>query len=317
MSRRELLDDFLGFVTESGDDVSRDIAERLYNRSLMTIWRKHPWRQFRMPQPHQFTVIVNQRNYSLPTHFGRVAGGKIRNITVPCDIVGMEPEILQTLHPEAGTDEETAGRPDIYTVSGTCGVNVLLAAPEAITVVSSVLADGLTIAWSVEGYDANNRWVRVTGVMNGTTSVAVGTLVPWTFAKSYIAATTPTTELTSSAGTITLSAASSGVLQALYPYESAVEHQVLSLYPVPDASGDTIVVPFLRRPVRSLYDADVVPMDWSEAVFEEMVIQWRINTGELPADSASNAARPKFLDLLAWENGNRFGYPARTRPFLG
>jgi len=317
MSRRELLDDFLAFVTESGDDLSRDIAERLYNRALMTIWRKHPWRQFRMPQPFTFTVTAGQRSYALPRHFGRIAGGKIRNITVPCDLVGMEPEMVETLHPEAGTDEEVAGRPDIYTVSGTCGVDTIVSTPEALTVVSTDATDLSTVRWAVQGYDANFRWQRIEGAMTGTVAVNVGTLIPWTFSKAYTEATTPPRELTSSAGTVTLSGATSGVLQQLFNYESAVEQQVLTLYPIPNASGDTMVVPYLRRPVRSLYDADVVPMDWSEAIFEEMVIQWRVNQGEMPADSASNAMRPKFLDLLAFENGNRFGYPGRTRPFIG
>jgi len=329
MSRRELLDDFLNFVTEPGDATSRDIAERLYNRALMTLWRKHPWRQFRMPTPIQITLQAGQRSYVLPDYFGRVAGGRIRNISVPCDIVGMEPEMLQTLHPEAGTTEETAGSPDLYTVSGTCGVEAILPAPRLLDVSSTSGLEGTVVTWTVEGFDANRRWRRATGSTNGPIAVTVTddggvplALIPWTFSKSYKAGNTPTTDLTSSQGTIVLNTHFTGlddviVLAQLPPYQSAAEHQVITFYPVPDSSGDTVVVPYLRRPVRELNDGDVVPMDWTEALMEEMVLQWRVNTGELSADSASNAARPKFLDLLAWETGNRFGYPSRTRPFIG
>ena len=316
-SRRELLDDFLDFVVENGDIAARDTAERLYNRALMTIWRKHPWRQFYMPRPLQLTLRTNVRSYVLPTHFGRVGAGRVRNITSPADIVGLEPDAVELLHPEAGTVEEVAGNPDIYTISGTCGVGVLVPTPEDLTVVSDSANDGAVVQVAVEGYDAQDRWRRLVVSMGGLGPVALGTLIPWTFTKSYKATTTPPTELTSSAGTVTLSGSVSGVLQQLLPYESAVEHQIITFYPMPDHDGDIVVVPYLRRPVREVNDADVVPMDWTEALFEEMVIQWRVNQGEMNTDAAANAIRPKFLDLLAFENANRFGYPRRIRPFLG
>jgi len=319
MSRRELLDDFLDYVVETGDDNARHTAERLYNRALMTIWRKHPWRQFYMPQPVQLVTVAGQRSYVLPAHFGRVAGGKIRNITRSYDIVGMEAEVLQTLHPEQGTTEEDAGKPDIYTVSGTCGVGVLLATPEDITVTSTSMNDLNTVQWAVEGYTGAPvpRWVRFAGTLNGAGAVVVGTLIPWTFSKAYTAGVYPTGEMTTSGGNVTLSGSISGQLQTLFPYESAVEHQLLNLYPVPESNGDVIAVPFLRQPVRSVNDADVVPMNFSEAIFEEMVIQWRVNQGEMATDQAGSALRPKFLDLLSYENSNRMGYPHRTRPFYG
>jgi hypothetical protein len=318
MSRRELLDDFLDYVVESGDATARSTAERLYNRALMTIWRKHPWRQFYMPQPIQLVTVAGQRSYVLPKHFGRVAGGKIRNITRSYDIVGMEAEMLQTLHPEQGTSEEDAGKPDIYTVSGTCGVEVLLATAVPIEVVSNVANDGPNAAWTVEGFDAAGIWRRVTGVFGGLAAVDVGTMIPWMFSKAYVESFVPPTPLTSSMGTATLRLKfAPGDLAHLSPYESAVEHQIITFYPVPESDGDVIAVPFLRRPVRSLYDADVVPMDFSEAIFEEMVIQWRVNQGEMATDQAGTALRPKFLDLLSYENSNRMGYPHRTRPFYG
>src|SRR5262245_5411267 len=324
MSRRELLDDFLDFVVESGDVAARDTAERLYNRALMTIWRKHPWRQFQMPQPLVITLQQGVRSYVLPTHFGRVAGGKIRNLSVPNDIVGVEMETVQTLHPEAGTPEEDPGKPDVFSVGGTCGVELLLVQPALLQVSSDLGGDGSVIMVSVEGYDSDERWRRQTASLQGLAAVTFPLpLVPWTFSKSYKATTAPPYELTSSTGTVTLSTQpdatypSGQVVQRLLPYESAVEHQILTFYPVPDSSGDTIVVPYLRRPIRELNDSDVVPMDWTEALFEEMVIQWRINQGEMTSDTAVMASRPKFLDLLAFENANRFGYPSRTRPFIG
>jgi len=324
MSRRELLDDFLDYVVENGDVAARDTAERLYNRALMTIWRKHPWRQFRMPQPLTITLQQGVRSYVLPAHFGRVSGGKIRNIDVPNDLTGVEPEIVQTLHPEAGTLDEDPGKPDIYMIGGTCGVGVLLPQPMALQVFSTSGTDGPVVVWSVEGYDSAQRWRRVTGALQGLAAVDVGvSLVPWTFSKAYKATTIPPVELTSSTGTVRLATApdatypSGLLLQDLLPYESAVEHQVITFYPIPNSDGDRVVVPYLRRPVRETSDSDVVPMDWTEALFEEMVIQWRVNQGEMSTDAAMNTIRPKFLDLLAFEQANRSGYPQRTRPFIG
>ena len=317
MSRRELLDDFLDFVVESGDVAARDTAERLYNRALMTIWRKHPWRQFQMPQPFTFQTVTNQRFYAMPAHFGRVAGGRIRNVTKPCFLEGVEADALQALHPEAGTDEEVSGDPALYTVSGTCGLERLIATPEPLTIVSSSAQDTTNVRWTVEGYNSGNVWRRLTGTLQGAAPVTVSTaFIPWTLSKSFVEGVTPTTELTSSNGNVLLIGATN-TLQRLFPEESAVEHQVLSLYPMPDHDGDTIAVPYMRRPVRSLYDSDAVPMDWTEAIFEEMVIQWRVNQGEMNVDAANNSIRPKFLDLLAFENANRAGYPHRTRPFIG
>lgn len=316
-SRREFLDDFLDFVGEPNDANSRNTAERLLNRALHTVWMKHPWRQFVMPAPVQLTTVANSRSYVLPPHFGRVLGGRIRNISRSYDLSGVDAGALQTSHPEAGTSLEVAGSPELFTVSGTCGVSVLLAAPETLTVVSDSAADGITGRVTVEGYDVANRWRRQQVTLNGLTPVALPVnVVPWTFGKAIVAGTASATELTSSVGTVTLTGGTSGVLQTLFSYESAVEYQVLTLYPMPSLAGETIAVPFLRAIVRSLFDADPIPNHWQDAVFEEMTIQWRVNTGELSVDTL-NVARPKFLDLLAFEQANRFGTRPSTRPFTG
>lgn len=314
-SRREILDDFLDFVGEQNDANARLTAARVLNRAIQSLWMKHPWKQFEMP-PFQFSTVANQRSYALPEHFGRVRGGVIRNLSNGAKLGGVELATLQEAHPEQGSTLETAGQPEIYCVSGTCGVGVLASAAEALTVVSDSATD-VNVKVTVEGYDANSRWLRQQVTLNGLTPVAIPTsVIAWTFGKAVQAGTTPATDLTTSVGNVALTGATSGALQTLLSYESAVEHQVLTLYPMPNLSGQVIAVPFLRAPVRSLYDGDAVPNNWEDAIFEEMTIQWRVNTGEMPAD-ASNVLRPKFLDLLAFENANRFGVRSVTRPFTG
>ena len=47
-----------------------------------------------------------------------------------------------------------------------------------------------------------------------------------------------------------------------------------------------------------LYDADPLPNDWWNAVWEDMIISWRVNTGEMALDSQCAAAasdRPHCL----------------------
>lgn len=315
-SRRELLDDFLDFVGEQNDSNARATAARVLNRAIHSLWLKHPWRQFELPTPFQFSTVANQRSYVLPEHFGRVRGGVIRNLTTGGRIAGIELAQIQEAHPEQGSTLEVAGQPELYAIGGTCGVGQLLAAPAALTVVSDDGGDLMTVKVTVEGYDANNRWRRQSVALNGTVAVDVPIqVIPWTFGKAVIAGTDPATDLTTSVGNVTLTAAGTGELQTLLSYEGAIEHQVLTLYPMP-SSAQVFAVPFLRAPVKSLYDGDAVPMNWDEAILEEMVIQWRVNTGEMPADS-TNALRPKFLDLLSFENANRFGVRPSTRPFTG
>lgn len=316
-SRREILDDFVDFVGEQNDTAARATAARALNRAIHTLWMKHPWRQFEMASAFEFSTVLGQRSYALPEHFGRVRGGMLRNLTTGAKLRGLDMAALQVIDPDQGTSLEVPGRSELFVIGGTCGVTVLPASPEALTVVSSDAADVMGRV-TVEGYTASNRWLRQSVALNGINPVAIPTnVVPWTFGKSYMQSATATTDLTTSAGNVTLTGAVTGALQTLMPYESAVEHQLLTLYPMPEATGDIIAVPFMRAPVRSLYDGDAVPMNWEEAIFEEMVLQWRINTGEMPADSAATSMRPKLLDLLAFENANRFSVRPATRPFQG
>lgn len=315
-SRRELLDDFLDFVGEQNDSNARSSATRVLNRAIHAIWMRHPWRQFEMGDAFEFPTVAAQRSYALPAHFGRVRGGAVRNLTTGTPLRGVDLTDLQQIDPDQGTSLEVPGRPELYAVGGTCGVGVLLPAPEQLVVLSSDAAD-TNVRATIEGYDANQRWLRQTINLNGTFPIFVPiAVVPWTFGKSFTAGQTAPTELTSSRGAVTLSGQVSGELQTLQAYESAVEHQILMLYPWPDRAGDTIAVPFSRAPVRTLFDGDPVPMHWEEAIFEEMTIQWRVNTGEMPADSV-NVLRPKYLDLLAFDNANRFGVRKAIRPFTG
>ena len=208
------------------------------------------------------------------------------------------------------------GLPDTYTVSGTCGVERLLPAPAPLVVTSTSAADAGTVTVTIEGLDAIGHSRRQAVPLLGMALVPVPVdVVPWLFGKAMTGAAQPATELTSSVGTVSLQrAVEADLVASLLPYESAIEHQVFTLYPTPSLPGEQIVVPYLRALTRSLYDGDPIPRDWQEAVFEEMTIQWRVNTGEMAADSL-NVVRPKFLDLLAFEQADRLSRP-QTRPFL-
>jgi hypothetical protein len=62
-------------------------------------------------------------------------------------------------------------------------------------------------------------------------------------------------------------------------------------------------------------DTDALPNHWELALYEEMTIQWRVNSGELAGDSANAVLRPKLADLVAFEN---LSAPTGvTRPFTG
>jgi hypothetical protein len=68
----------------------------------------------------------------------------------------------------------------------------------------------------------------------------------------------------------------------------------------------------MRRPPRLLFDADPMPADWWNAIFEDLTIQWRVNRGEFR--DPSDAPRPELLDLICADNANK-PRPVR-RPFL-
>lgn len=314
-SRRELLDDFVAFMGETGDDNARNTAERALNRSLTALWLKHPWRQFRSPVPFQLTLAINQARYALPDYFGRVGPGEVRNLTQGGKIVHALPDGGSDRgYPESGTTSETAGSPLRYETAGVCGVYTQPAVTgDALEVVSDNAAD-TDIVVAIDGDDSSGRWTRRQVTLSGTVPVAIGTWVfVDEFAKAYQASVTPVTELTSSRGTVTLRKTSDATaLQTLFAQESAKEHTVFAVVPKPVAA-DVLAIPILRRPKRLFHDADPVPDLWEPAIWEEMTIAWKVNTGDMSVGESLNLPRPAFLDLLAFDNASKGR--ARTRPY--
>jgi hypothetical protein len=314
-ARREAIDEFLAHVGELQDAEARNLAEMTLNRAIETIALKRTWRDLQSPAPIELTLTVDQRSYAMPDFFAKVGPGLIRNLTRRgMEITETTQEELQSDRPEAGTTLETAGAPDLLVIAGVCGVHTQPASTgDALEVVSDSAADISTkVKVSIEGDDANGRHRRREFTLNGLTPVAVGTW-RWvdTFGKSYIAGQTPTTEYTSSAGSVVLRKVTGAVeLQYLFPEESSHEHRVITFSPKP-ATADVIAIPCIRRPKRLIYDGDPLPADWWPAIFEEMEAGWRSNTGE--AGSAAALPRPALRDLVEWENTN--GPRPRVRPY--
>jgi hypothetical protein len=317
-TRRKLLDDFLAFVGETGDATAYDLAVSVANRALEKIYLYRTWRQFVLPRTYSFSTIAGTASYALPPYFGRVSGadGKIRNLTTGTEILPADLERLQQLRPEIGTSLEGAGVPDCYALGGVTGVAVQPpVGDQAVSVVSSDALD-VQVRVEVTGLDAAGNWQRIQVALNGLVAQLVGTFsFIETFTKAYPYGVMPATPGTSSAGTVTLRTQVGGVtLGTLLADESAREYALLTLSPKP--SGVWMIgVPIYMKPTALTKDTDVLADHWELAVLEEMLIQWRINTGEMTVDTASNAPRPALLDLVAWENLSRV--PSRTRPFMG
>lgn len=305
-TRRELLDDFLLFVGEPEDDDARNVAERLLNLSLTSIWLKQPWRHFRSPVPFQITLTASQARYSLPDYFGRVGPGEMRNVTKARPVRQVPEGQVDRLFPNAGTSYEIAGEVSHFEILGVSGVHTQPAvAGDELEVVSSS-ADDTDVVVAIAGDDSSGRWTRNQVTLNGTTAVPIGT---WSFVdelgKAYRASATPATELTSSRGTITLRKTSGQAeLQKLFAQESAKEHQILRVYPKPSAA-DVLALPIIRKPKRLFNDADVLPDLWEPAVWEELLLNWQVNRGELTQADAMQAPRPAYIDLLAFENATK------------
>lgn len=306
LSRREFLDDFVTFVGEESDADARNVAERLLNQTLTKLWLRRAWAMYRSPVPLQITLAVNQRRYALPDYFGRVGPGEVKNATRSgTPIHPLRPGDLEQRYPLAGTAFEVADLPSAYEITGLTGVhtqpNVVGEALEAV----SDHASDTDVRVVVTGDDVTGRWTRVQATLTGTSAVALGT---WSyideFGKSYTAGVTPATELTSSRGSVTLQTVSTPVeLQKLFAYESAKEHPVLTIFPKPSAA-DVITMPLIRKMKRLLYDADPLPDLWEPMIHEEMIYQWKVNTGELSPIAAASAPRPCFIDLLAHEQAS-------------
>jgi hypothetical protein len=315
LSQRELLDDFMTFVGESGDTAARAIAARALNRALTVIWMRHPWAIFRSPVPFQLTLVVNQSRYSLPDYFGRVGPGKIRNMTRGgCPLEPRQPGGLDRDYPWYGTTQEQAGLPMTWEIAGMSGVHTQPAVTgDPLEVVSDGVGD-TDIVCAIAGDDGNGNWTRNQVTLNGTSAVSIGT---WAyvdeFAKAYQASSTPSTDLTSSRGNVTLRKVSGLTeLQKLFSQETAREHAILTLYPKP-STADVLAIPVVRRPKRLLHDADSIPDLWEPAVWEEMLIQWAVNKGDISLAAAAGAPRPALIDLIAEDN--RTKPTPHTRPY--
>lgn len=317
-TRRELLDLFQARTGTVGDASARNEAELRLNLALDRVWRRMAWSQFLSPTPYQFTTVAGTRAYVLPAYFGRVAsvGGRIRNLSRPSWLLPISNDELTEQYPEAGTAFEVAGCPQRYVLAGTCGVHTQpSSAGEACEAVSSSAAD-IVVRVVVEGLNAAGIETRTETILTGETAVDVGT---WSkiiaFAKAYPDGTTPTSEHTSSQGTVTLRTTSGLTeLQALLPDESARELQTIVLQPTPNAA-DTIAVPFLRRPRPLRYDADTVPQDWDDALLEAMLIDWRVDDGDVTLDAG--IVTPRLDELVVLENSKMAQSRRERMPFGG
>jgi hypothetical protein len=319
LSRREFLENFLTFVGELGDAGVYTLAAAELNRALTRLWLKHEWRVYRLSTPYLQVLTVNQSRYALQDWVGRIGpGDHIRNISrdgSPLERI-RDGQLLEQF-PMAGTTAESAGMPAAFELAGACGVFLQPAvAGEALEVVSDSAAD-VDVYATVTGQDASGRWTRNQVLLAGTVAVAIGT---WSyvdeFGKAYGASTTAATAGTSSRGTVTLRKASDHAteLQKLFAQESAREHPVLTIYPKPSAA-DTLALPVIRKPKRLFHDSDPIPDMWEPALFEDMLLGWKLNTGESSAESAARAPRPALADLLATDNEQRG--PSVTVPYMG
>lgn len=317
-SRRELIDDFVSYVNQAGDAVARDQAERLLNRVLEKIWMVRGWRCFLDPTVWEFSTVANQRAYALPDHFGRVSGNNriIRNLTTGKRILPTDRSDLEEDDLTQGTSLETPGNPDRYMIAGTSPVQTQPASTgDALEVLSDSSSD-TTVRAYVEGLTTANIIAQAQVTLNGTTPVAIGTFSRiLQFGKSYPAATTPTTELTSSEGTVTLrKVTGSTVLQTLANYQSAREHQTIVLAPVPDAVY-TIGLPILRGIERTHLDGDPLPPFWTNAVFDGMVRSWRVADRDIATDNSD--MWPSLMELVCYDNAQAAQERRLRQPYRG
>lgn len=320
-TRREALDELLDFVGHADDADARNTAELILNRCLQRIWMKRAWRSFLNPTPYTFVTVAATRSYALPPHFGRMSGidGAIRNLTNGGKLFPIAKEDLDDQNPAAGTVFDTTGPPKWYALAGTQPVRTQpAAAGEALEVVSDSAADA-AVRVEVSGITSTGDWTRQQVTLTGLAPVAIGTWVDKLdgFSKAYPDGTDPTTELTSSEGTVTLRKVVGGtVLATLLPQESAREYQALTLDPTPDGVY-TIAVPFIRGVQRMFRDADPLPANWGPALFEEMEIEWQVETGTLARSAAMQLSRPCFIDLVCLENAAAAQAQRKRMPFTG
>jgi hypothetical protein len=308
MTRRTLLDDYLAYVGATDDTRARNRAERALNRALEAIWLKHRWTAYLLPQPIEVTTEADVASYPLPLRFGRLSqqNGLIRNTTLSRNVDPIDPI-------DAPQERARTGAPNGYYIAGSVGCYLQPdSAGEALEVVSDDALD-VAVRVFVEGLDENGNDRRVQVTLTGTSAVAVGTFSRVDrFGKSYPADIDPTTEFTSSAGTVTLRiVAGPSTLDSLSSDEAERTYQLLNLTPTPDAAY-VLALDAMRPPRVMRYDAEPIPFQWENALFEEMVLHWRTMAGEI---AIADAPRPYLVDLIAVDNANR-PRPAR-RPFGG
>lgn len=314
-TRKEAIDEFLAHTGERGDPKARDLAERALNRVIEAIWLRHPWVDYQSPSPLELTLVPQQRSYALPDYFGRVGPGDVRNLTRGRRLLPTTRKRLDEEMPHQGTSFEVQGVPSRWLLEGTVGVETQPTTPTTLEAVSSDTSD-VDVRVMVQGDDQDGRWNRTEVVLNGTTPMSLGV---WSYVDSFSKgySGTPPTEGTTSRGTVTLRLAGGGAtMQVLRPFESAKEHRVFTVVPVP-LYADVLAIPVLRRPKRLMLDSDPVPGDWWPAIFRGMVLQHRDNSGEMTVFPEGNLRQvwPELVTLL--EHDNRQAPRRVVRPWGG
>jgi hypothetical protein len=309
---RDALDTLLDYAGEAGDTEARRVGLALLNDAVEAIWQAHGWLDYRAPTPFELTTTSGTSRYALPAHVGKLHT-PARNLTRPgVRLDPIDPFAAQECYPATGLATAETGMPRHYRLSGITGCATQ---PDpggtALELVSDSASD-TDVAVTLRGDDANGvqRTARLT--LTATTPVDAGT---WTFIDEFAKAATAdaATIGASSVGTVTLRRVdTSETLQSLASYESAREHKVLQLYPTPDAAY-VLAFPWQRRPQPLVSGSDPLPGDWWLAIKEEWEIRYRVNTGEIAADSV--VPRPHLRKLI--EDDNLLRPAPRKRPAFG
>jgi hypothetical protein len=316
-TRRAILDSFLAYVNAAGDAKARDIAEPLLNRVLEKIWMQRGWNYFIDPDVWEIATVANARAYALPDHFGRVSSKNrvIRNLTRGSQIFPKDRGDLEEEDPTTGTSLETPGPPVNYAIVGATPVQQQPASTgEALEVVSDSASD-TTVRVFIEGLTTGNLVAQRQVTLTGVGAVAIGT---WKrvlkFGKAYPDGTDPTTEMTSSEGSVTLRVVAGATLQILAPWQDAREHQTIVLSPIPDAVY-TIGIPIFRAIERTYLDADPLPPMWENAVFDGLTHFWRIGDRDVAEDAVG--MWPSLKELIEYDNAELAQARRFRRPFTG
>ena len=224
-------------------------------------------------------------------------------------------QIAQDEYPLAGTTLEIRGAPLWFTISGTIGVKKQPSGPPW----------PLFYLWSTSELDIDVM-VSVVGMRENETDLIVDTIqlagqtvkfLPFytyiqSITKAFPAIAVPPVELTLSRGDIQFAYNPPGgplplqPFMQLRPWESGRDYRQVIFWPTP-AQAETVRMPYIRRPLKLTQDSDGLPDGWWPAIFEEMVIGWRVQNGEVAIDA--NIPRPCLRDLVSFEN--------QTRPKIG